>query len=147
MRRLSLAIAALALGAACHSVTDPAPPADVFLLMTIDGRSLPTTRVANGPTILHEELILDGNGVATRNTAIQDATTSALQTSTVSYAYTMVDGVVTLGRVLCPFGALCIQHFPEEGPIVNGTLTLSSPSAMPTPGPVLVYWRSSALID
>jgi hypothetical protein len=151
MRRLPLALAALALVAACHSTTDPAPPADVFLLMTIDGRPLPTTRTndpaSNGATILHEELILDGQGVATRNTTVQGAIPSAQQTSTTSYAYTLVAGVVTLGNVLCGPAALCIQHFPEQGPIVNGVLTLASAPGAPTTGSVLVYRRSSALID
>jgi hypothetical protein len=147
MRRLQFALAALALVGACHTTTEPAPPVDVFVLTSIGGRPLPTTRMSGGPVVLHEELILDGQGVATRNTGTQDPTTSALQTSTISYAYTRDGAVVTLGNVLCGPGALCIQHFPEQGPLVNGTLTLSQPSAVPAPGPVLVYRRSGALID
>jgi len=73
-------------------------------------RPLPTPRAndpaSNGATILHEELILDGQGVATRNTTVQGATPTTPVTATISYAYTLVGNVVTLGNVLCGPGAL-----------------------------------------
>src|SRR4051812_20715941 len=110
MRRLSLAAAVLSLVAACHSPAEPAPPAEFFSLTSIDGRPLPTTRTndpsANGATILHEELILDDRGIATRNTTVQGATPSTQVTNTITYAYTRVGGVITLGNVLCGPGAL-----------------------------------------
>jgi hypothetical protein len=152
MRHLSLAAALLSLMAACHSATEPAPPADIFQLTSVDGRPLPTTRAndpsSNGATILHEELILDERGVATRNTTVQGATPSAPVTATVTYAYTRVGDVVTLGRVLCGPGALCIQHTPEEGPVAGDVLTLSAvPSLVSIPGSVLVYRRLVTLVD
>jgi hypothetical protein len=110
MRRRSLATAVLFVMVGCHSATEPPPPAEVFQLRSIDGRPLPTTRSndpsANGVTILHEELILDERGIATRNTTVQGSTPSSAVTSTISYAYTRVGDVVTLGNVLCGPGAL-----------------------------------------
>jgi hypothetical protein len=150
--RLSLAAAVLSLAAACHSPAEPAPPADIFQLTTIDGRPLPTTRTndpsSNGATILREELILDQRGIATRNTTLQGAAPSATQITTISYAYTRVGDVVTLGNVLCGPGALCIQHFPEQGPIDhNEVLTLTPAPGVPVPGSVLVYRRWLVALD
>jgi hypothetical protein len=145
MRPLSLAAALLALAAGCHSATRPSP-AEAFELRSVDGRPLPTTRPndpsSNGATILHEELVLDGSGVATRSTTVQGATPSTPTTFVVPYAYTRVGDVVTLGNVLCGPAALCIQHFPEHGPIEGDALTLSPvPSLVPTGGSTLVYRR------
>jgi hypothetical protein len=142
---LSLAAAALALTAACHTTSEPAP-VDRFDLTSVDGRPLPTTRTndpsSNGATILHEELVLDGSGVATRSTTVEGATPSTPATVVVSYAYTRVGDVITLNNVLCGPAALCIQHFPEQGSIEGDVLTLSPvPSLLPTGGATLVYRR------
>jgi hypothetical protein len=152
MRRLSLALVMLSLVGACHSPAEPAPPAEVFHLTTIDGRPLPTTRPndpsSNGATILHEELILDERGVATRNTTVQGATPSTSVESNITYAYTRVGNVVTLGNVLCGIAALCIQHYPEQGPIdYSEILTLSQAPGAPVPGSVLVYRRWLVALD
>jgi hypothetical protein len=151
-RRLSIVAAVLFMAAACRATTEPPPPADIFQLTSIDGRPLPTTRTndpsSSGTTILHEELILDARGIATRNTIVQGATPATSQTNTVSYAYTRVGDVITLGNVLCGPGALCILHVPEEGPIVGTVLTLTPvPSMASTAGSVLVYRRWMTLLD
>jgi hypothetical protein len=138
------AAAVLSLAAACHSPAEPAPPADIFQLTTIDGRPLPTTRTndpsSNGATILREALILDQRGIATRNTTLQGAAPSTPQITTISYAYTRVADVVTLGNV--------IQHFPEQGPIDhNEVLTLTPAPGVPVPESVLVYRRWLVALD
>lgn len=150
MRSLTLAAALLSLVGACHSATEPPPPADIFVLATVDGRALPTTRAANpssnGASILFESLVLGDDGVATRRTTLQESSTSAPTTTIVTYAYTRVGDVITLGNVLCGPGALCIQHFPEQGPIDHGFLTLGPvPSLLPTGGSVLVYQRPTII--
>jgi hypothetical protein len=152
MRPFPLAAAMLSLVAACHSPAEPTSEPWVFYLTTVDGRPLPTTRLndpsSNGATILHEELILDERGVATRNTTVQGATPSTSVTSSVTYAYDRSGNVVTLGNVLCGIAALCIQHYPEQGPIDYGEiLTLRLAPGAPVAGSVLVYRRWMVALD
>jgi hypothetical protein len=146
MRRLSFATAMLALVAACHSATKP-PPSELFYLMSIDGRPLPTTRsndpVSDGAPILHEGLILDGRGVATRNTMVQGATPGSFVVTSTSYTYIRNGDVVTIGDIVCGPGVPCPLHSPESGLIDAAGITLMPvPSLSSTAGSVLVYQRS-----
>lgn len=139
-RRLALvAVAALALPG-CRSDTAPVQ-SGVFVLTSIDGRPLPTglSSDPNAVVVVDEELSLDGNGVATRTRAVQGLTPSQVETSTVRYSYTLVDGVLTIGNVLCGPGALCVLHVPEQGVVAGDVLTLMASSS----GPALVYRRGS----
>jgi hypothetical protein len=143
MRRLSLAAAMLTLVAACHSATEPAP-SDVFVLTSIDSRPLPTTRSIDGATVLHETLILNGLGVATRHTTVQGSTPNTGVTTSVSYAYTREGDVVTLGDYICIGNVPCALHRPEQGLIDAAGLTLfPKPSLSSVSGPVLVYQRAT----
>jgi hypothetical protein len=148
MRRLSFAAAVLALAAACHSPTRLVP-SEVFLLTSIDGRPLPTSRTGDphGPLVLHEELILNGQAMATRNTTVQGSTPGIEVATSVSYAYTRVGDVVTLGNVLCGPGALCVQHIPEQGPIDAAGLTLTPVPSISSLSPQVLVYRRSSFVD
>jgi hypothetical protein len=139
LRRLSLVVVLLALTAGCQLTTEPRP-ADMFLLHTIDGRQLPTNR--NGVVVLHEELVLGTDGVATRSTTVQGPSVNTETTNTVSIAYTRAGDVVSLGNYICTTGYPCALHAPEEGSIDGDVLTLMRvPSLSSVSSPVLVYRR------
>src|SRR4051794_25763442 len=142
MRRLSfLAVAVLALAAACHNTTEP-DPSELFLLTSIDGRPLPATRSTDGATVFSESLVLNGRGVATRNTAVQGSTPNTVVFTSVTYAYTREGDVVTLGDFICTGNVPCPMHPPEQGLIDDAGLTLfPKPSLSSISGPVLVYER------
>lgn len=128
-------IAALAL-AGCASATAPLTAPDVYRLVSIDGRLLPTGTTiapnANGVTILAEWLILDHKGTATRQRIVPGTAPSTSLTYTLQYAYSLVDSVVTLGQQTCAPNALCVRHIPEQGRLTaTGTLSLTSAGAPP----------------
>ena len=143
VRAALLLVALLALAVGCRTTVEPAQ-SRVFILMSIDGKPLPAAMPvasSSSVTVLHEELILDSHGVATRNTVIQSATPGGdLYTS--QYSYTEAGGVLTLGEYICTGSASCPHHFTEEGPIGIDALTLTPAPGSAAPGAVLVY-RSS----
>jgi hypothetical protein len=137
-------VAALCLGG-CHMATQPTSP-ETFYLESIDGRPLPTSTstspTANDLTILWESLLLDGNGTATSQTMVQGASPSQPIQSTIRRTYTLVDGVLTLGNMICGPAELCTAGTPMQGQIAGDVLTLSY---LPTPGyppPTFTYRRA-----
>jgi hypothetical protein len=152
IRRLPFAVALLALAAACSSTAPPdVRPAEVYVLVSIDGRQLPTTWSndpgANGVLILQEQLILDDLGVGIRNTTVQGSTPNTETTSSRAYHYTRVGDVVTLGDFICTGNVPCVNHLPEQGTTDGNILTLTPVPILGAPsGPVLVY-RSTSFVD
>ena len=141
MRRLSLAAVLVALVAGCQSTTEPAPP-EVFMLMTIDGRALPTMRLSDSAIVLSESLVRNGQGLAIRATAVQGE--NAPRNTSVAYAYTRQGDVLTIGERVCSGGGSCALHAAEQGVITGGTLYLSAvPSKSSVSAPVLVYQRGA----
>ncbi len=147
-RRLFQLVAMITV-AGCAPSTAPATSGDVYFLQNIDGRSLPTSTTsapnANGVTILSEELSLDHNGTATRSTRLRTAPSTS-QLITVQFAYTLVNGVVTLGDQLCAPNALCAIHAPEQGRLTDGMLSLTALGPVGASSPVFQY-RLSLPID
>jgi hypothetical protein len=136
-------VAALCLGG-CHVATQPTSP-ETFYLESIDGRPLPTSTsaspTANDYTILWESLLLDGNGTATTHTTVRGASPSEPIQGTIRRTYTLVDGVLTLGNMICGPAELCSAS-PMQGQIAGDVLTLSY---LPTPGfpsPTFTYRRA-----
>jgi hypothetical protein len=147
MKRLTFAAALIALATACHSSTEPALT-DVYMLMSIDGRPLPTTKTnaPSAPVVVHEDLAFDAQGVATRTTTTRASNSSVETVNVVSYEYTRAGSVVTLGNYICTSGFPCALHAPEEGTIQNGVLTMTTVPSLSSPsGPVYVYQRVGPL--
>src|SRR4051812_46796749 len=142
MRRLSfLATAVLSLAASCHTTTEP-DPSELFLLTSIDGRPLPATRSSDGATVFSESLVLNGRGVATRNTAVQGSAPNTVVFTSVTYAYTREGDVITLGDFICTGNVPCPMHQPEQGTMDDASLPLApKPGLSSSSGPVLVYER------
>lgn len=144
-RRPLFKLAALLTLVGCTWSTLPDSGPDEFDLRSIDGRHLPTSATsapgASSVTILSEQLNLATDGTATRNRMVQGPTPSTPYLSHARFAYSLVDGVVTLGEQLCAPNELCPMHVPEQGRITDGNLPLAALGATAGASPVFLYQR------
>jgi hypothetical protein len=108
----------------CHEVTSPVAVTAFYMLITIDGRALPTflSPIPESPTVLSSSLTLDNAGKAVivehRQDMFQGDTTFRN-----TYDYTINGNEIVIGSSqACPPGAICAASF--VGTISNGHLSL-----------------------
>ena len=119
-RKALLVTAILSLGilSACHDTSGPpALPAN-YMLVSVNGRSLPTVTspIPEAPTVLDGTLFLDGSGNALVREHQHVMIAPGDVTYTTNYTYT-IDGDTIRFHIDCPPGAFCIM--PPVGSFVG----------------------------
>jgi hypothetical protein len=105
----------------CHDLAAPPPLPAPFVLLDINGRSVPTylTPIPESPTIVSSTLRLDGAGNATLIERRRQMGVDVAQT--IIYTYTISGNLITFAFT-CPSNANCVA--PPKGTISGSRLSL-----------------------
>lgn len=106
---------------ACHDTSGPpALPAN-YMLVSVNGRPLPTfiSPIPEAPTVLDGALFLDGAGNAVVREHQRVMIAPGEVTYNTNYTYTITDNTIQF-HINCPIGAFCIA--PPTGTFVDSHL-------------------------